>query len=163
MVGYGAAVTEAQTEAIVAFLATDAAPAGGGVDAEAAQAVLNSACATCHDLAGVMPGVYTTAEWRETINRMIGYGASISADDTELIVQYLASDAAPGEAAEVDQAAAQALLDTACATCHDLTAVQPDLYTAAEWSEVIQRMIEYGAAVTADQTELILDYLATDR
>ena len=145
------------------------------------QAVLNSACATCHDLAGVQPGLYTTAEWQETIDRMIGYGAALTEDQNRVIIEYLATDAAttedsegeagpdedgeagPEEDGEADPEAAETLLASACATCHDLTGVQPGLYTAAEWLETINRMVEYGAAVTDEQADLIVDYLATDR
>ena len=137
------------------------------------QAVLNSACATCHDLAGVQPGLYTTAEWQETIDRMIGYGAALTEDQNRVIIEYLATDAAttedsegeagPEEDGEADPEAAEALLASACATCHDLAGVEPGLYTAAEWLETINRMVEYGAAVTDEQADLIVDYLATDR
>ena len=145
--------------------------------ASEAQAALNAACATCHDLTGIEPGLYTTAEWTETIDRMVGYGAALTDAQRSTILAYLATDApATGEgedAPEGDEDApegdedsdadAQALLNSSCTTCHDLTSVQPGVFTAAEWMETINRMRGYGAPVSEDDAEVIIQYLASDQ
>lgn len=53
--------------------------------------LLQSACTTCHDLSAITsnPGAYTEADFRDTVQRMIGYGAVISQNQVEPLVAYL--------------------------------------------------------------------------
>jgi hypothetical protein len=161
MISYGASVSDEQYQLLLDYLATDA--PGSGVDVEAAQAHQNTNCTTSHHLAhyAIAHGLRTSAQWEEVINRMISYGASVSDEQYQLLLDYLATDA-PGPGVDVE--AAQALLNSNCTTCHPLAdyGVEPGIYTAAEWLETLDRMISYGASLTDPQKQLLLDYLGTD-
>ena len=105
MLGYGLNLSDEEFETIVTYLGTapDAVEAvdgdvdDDGYDAAAAEMLLtfpmapDSACTTCHDLTGITsaPGTFTEADFRETIERMLGHGANLSNDEIDILVRYL--------------------------------------------------------------------------
>ena len=66
--------------------ATAAAPAG-----DADEALVEKQCSSCHGMDQVTARSRTAAEWAETIDRMIGYGAQLSAEDNKKITDFLAA------------------------------------------------------------------------
>ena len=62
-------------------------PPAAGVDG---QALLQDRCTECHSL-GQIEGAHKTAEeWRASVTRMVDYGAVLSAEELDSLVQYLA-------------------------------------------------------------------------
>ena len=166
MLGYGLNISNEEFETIVTYLGTspdtaeaDAAPA---FDEAAAANLVNASCTTCHDLTGIERGLYPADEWRETVNRMLGYGLNISDEEIETIVTYLgtAPDAVDGDDG-YDAAAAEVLLNSACTTCHDLTGITsaPGTYTEADFRETIERMLGHGAVLSNDEIDILVRYL----
>ncbi|HEV2200464.1 MAG TPA: cytochrome c [Bryobacteraceae bacterium] len=47
-----------------------------------------------------------------------------------------------------------------CTSCHDADNFTSKKHTKAEWKEVVDTMIAYGAEVSDDQVEVITTYLA---
>lgn len=47
-----------------------------------------------------------------------------------------------------------------CTSCHDADNFTSKKHTKAEWKEVVDTMIAYGAEVSDDQVEIITTYLA---
>jgi hypothetical protein len=47
-------------------------------------------CGTCHPLANLQAAKYDEAGWATTVDRMIGKGAQLNADQKQLVVSYLA-------------------------------------------------------------------------
>jgi competence protein ComEA len=48
----------------------------------------------------------------------------------------------------------------ACTSCHDADNITSKKHTKAEWKEVVDTMVAYGAEVSDEQTEIITTYLA---
>ncbi len=164
MLAYGADLTNAEVDTLVAYLASGEPSEAPAVDAVAAADLVDARCTTCHDLTGIEPGLYTADEWRETVSRMMGYGLVLSEEEFETIVNYLgaAPEAdAESEAPAVDAAAAADLINTRCTTCHDLTGIEPGFYTADEWRETVSRMMGYGVVLSEEEFETIVDYLGS--
>ena len=67
--------------------ATEEAPPAPGLDGEALK---QDRCTVCHSLARVEAAHKTAEQWLATVNRMIGYGAVLSAEELDVLVQYLA-------------------------------------------------------------------------
>jgi cytochrome c5 len=182
MVGYGAVLSAEEIDVLVAhLLATYGTAAEAGQDGPATfdetagVSLLNSKCTTCHDLSGVERGMYPPEEWVETVDRMMGYGLALTEEEYDTILTTLgtapgaapAGQSAGGQeagdagAAAFDEAAAGQLVDSKCTTCHDLTGIERGLYPAEEWAETVDRMIEYGLALTEEEYSTILTYLGT--
>lgn len=54
----------------------------------------------------------------------------------------------------------ETLLDTRCAECHDLSRVNGVSFDRAGWEKIIDRMIQRGARLNADERQVLVDYLA---
>jgi cytochrome c5 len=67
--------------------------------------------------------------------------------------------AAPDD--ELPDAPGKTLLLRSCAYCHELTEITKfrGYYTRAQWRDVVVTMTQYGARLTADEIEVLTDYL----
>ncbi len=63
----------------------------------------------------------------------------------------------PSDGAPID---AKTLVEQTCVGCHDLSVVTATNRTPKEWSEVVDRMSDYGLTATGDQLAEIKAYLA---
>ena len=66
-----------------------------------------------------------------------------------------AAPAAPAASAD-----GQALLQSSCTSCHDLGPVNAHGRTPQEWSDLVDRMVTYGASGSDSDLAAIKDYLA---
>jgi cytochrome c5 len=133
-------------------------------------AILQRACTTCHDLGGIDEFANSGEQaTRDLVSTMVGYGAVLSAEEIDVLVAHLlatygtAAEAGQDGPATFDETAGVSLLNSKCTTCHDLTGIESErgLYPAEEWAETVDRMIEYGLALTEDEYSTILTYLGT--
>jgi mono/diheme cytochrome c family protein len=68
--------------------------------------------------------------------------------------------AAPAAAAAPGSADGQALLQADCTSCHDLGPVNAHGRTPQEWSDLVDRMVTYGASGSDSDLAAIKAYLA---
>ena len=54
------------------------------------------------------------------------------------------------------------ILQASCTSCHDLGEVTKfkGYYTRAQWRDVVQTMVEYGAKLQSGEADVLADYLA---
>lgn len=111
-----------------------------------------------HDLDRIFNAAKTREEWVETLDRMIGYGAEISDEEKEVIIAYLLDrdSGAMEAAAEVD---VEALIDEKVAGNHDLGRIFNADKTREEWEDTLDRMIGYGAQISDEEKEVIIEFL----
>src|SRR5689334_1338386 len=55
---------------------------------------------------------------------------------------------------------AKAIVQKACVSCHLITFITTAQHPAAEWKLLVERMVSDGAAVPANQIDMVSDYLA---
>lgn len=58
------------------------------------------------------------------------------------------------------QPSGQELLTDRCTGCHSLDQVRDQQLTREEWVDVIEWMKTYGVELTAEEQEILVDYLA---
>lgn len=75
-----------------------ATPAKGTEDAD--RALLEKQCGGCHSIDQVTARNRNAAEWAETIDQMINYGAQISAEDNKKITEFLIAHYGPKDSAK---------------------------------------------------------------
>ena|SRR5215831_5028930 len=136
--------------------------------------VLESSCTNCHDLKELnkFKGIYKSKEWNELVMNMIGYGAKVPDDQVPVLVDYLAKNFGPKDAAAGNNAAAannnaaansnagKNILENSCTNCHGIDVVEQHGLTADGWTDIVRGMIGFGATVTDEQVPILVDYLA---
>jgi competence ComEA-like helix-hairpin-helix protein len=65
---------------------------GGSLPAGEGKALVESSCATCHELSKITHTRQTKIGWQQTIQDMIARGAQVSDDDVPVIATYLATN-----------------------------------------------------------------------
>lgn len=58
----------------------------------AAPALIAERCTVCHDLAQVTSARKSAADWTETLDRMVGYGATLSPAERDAVLHRLIRD-----------------------------------------------------------------------
>ena len=147
-------------------------PDGPGKD------VTVKACTSCHDADNFTSKKHTKAEWKEVVDTMVAYGAEVSDADSEIITTYLAKNFGPAGAAPSAPAPSASgaapgaqtpglpdgpgkdVVVKACTSCHDADNFTSKKHTKAEWKEVVDTMVAYGAEVSDADSEIITTYLA---
>jgi cytochrome c5 len=68
-------------------------PASGAQpESEQGAAILAKSCTVCHGADQVTSQHKSAAQWRDTVDQMIGMGAAISDPDSQVLVDYLAKN-----------------------------------------------------------------------
>ena len=65
------------------------------VAGEDGEALLNTRCTKCHTTEKVTSTKKSADDWEETVTRMVGKGASLSTEEQQVLVNYLAKTYAP--------------------------------------------------------------------
>ena len=99
---------------------------------------------------------------------MIERGAMVRPDQVDTMVNYLQTHLGPGipfpgpSPAPVTLApgAAADIVQTRCSLCHGVDRVVTVKRTPAQWTAILNRMVYYGAPITADQQKTVFDYLS---
>ena len=151
--------------AVVAILETPRAgaqapalPEGPGV------AVAKAACVRCHESDLIVSQRLSSAGWDREIAKMERWGAKVSADDRALLLAYLTRQFGlrPMVSHDTDAiAVGEAVFKAACITCHedDLSAQQR--LPAAAWGRTVDKMVRWGAKVSADERGPLVAYLTS--
>jgi hypothetical protein len=78
-----------------------------------------------------------------------------------LAIFFAVGVAAPrAMAQDLPDGAGKDVVVKACTSCHDADNFTSKKHSKAEWKEVVDTMVAYGAEVTDEQTEIITTYLA---
>jgi competence ComEA-like helix-hairpin-helix protein len=75
-----------------ALIGVAAQDAGASLPAGEGKALVESSCATCHELGKITHSRQTKIGWQQTIQDMIARGAQVSDDDVPVIANYLATN-----------------------------------------------------------------------
>jgi cytochrome c5 len=164
---YGANLDAKQTTTVTDYLAKAFPPKGaapapaaaGGQDVDAAgKAMVNGVCASCHATDLITGKQATRKDWQDIIDRMKGYGATLDANQTTTLLDYLEKTQGPKQQASAGDAG-KALLEANCTGCHDLDLVMNRTGNEAEWREVVDRMNGRGAGVPEKDVPALVQYL----
>ena len=137
-------------------------------------------CSGCHELDLATGQKKTKDQWKETVDRMVGYGAEITKEQTDQIVNYLAANfGAPADKANAAVRAdgkADAALDAKvmpegqgkqiilreCTTCHAPDHFVKYRHTDEEWQTIVIRMGQRAKLTSKEDLDAIQKYLATN-
>lgn len=141
-----------------------ATPPTRGLPATAGVEVAQAKCIGCHDADLIVSQRLAQGGWDREIAKMERWGAKVSAEERPVLLAYLTREFGVRPVAAHDAAAAAAgaaTFKTACLGCHgeDLSAQQR--LTAAGWGREIDKMVRWGAKVSADEKPALVAYLSS--
>jgi hypothetical protein len=119
-------------------------------------------CNACHAVDIIRAQRLTKPGWEQEVEKMIGWGAQLTATERRDIIEYLSAYVglrAPPAPAESEEPAAAALLPR-CLVCHDLRLIEQQRLTGAGWIREIDKMIGWGATLSESERRLLSEYLA---
>jgi competence protein ComEA len=139
-------------------------PDGPGKD------VFMKVCSACHGLDLATDQKKTKEAWKETVDKMVGYGAEATKEQLDAIVNYLATNfGAPSDApkAELDaktmpDGPGKNLILRECTTCHAPDHFVKYRHTSEEWQAIVIRMGQRVKSATKEELDLVQRYLATN-
>ena len=136
------------------------------------QEIYGRACVQCHGMREVQLQRKTADLWRNTVYSMISRGAPLMLDEIEPLTAYLAANYGPEssspdrgpdrsqeESALPDEPGREILVSN-CATCHSLELPLNIRQSEAEWNATISTMVIYGAHLTPQEQEILVQYAA---
>jgi len=131
-------------------------PAGDGSD------TLRANCLTCHGTALITQQRLAREAWSRELDKMIGWGAVVPADQRNGLLNYLASHFGDEPIAERDLQSADggALLKTRCQVCHDLRLIEQQRLDRTGWTREVDKMIGWGASLTEAEKAAVIAHLA---
>jgi cytochrome c5 len=133
-------------------------PAGDGSD------TLRASCLTCHGTALITQQRLSREAWSREVDKMIGWGAVVAADQRSGLLNYLASHFGDEPILSRDTPATDgaALLKTRCQVCHDLRLIEQQRLDRTGWTREVDKMIGWGAVLTDAERETLIAYLGRD-
>ena len=126
--------------------------------------ILRRRCLRCHAADLMRQQRLSRSGWERELTKMISWGAAVEDSEKNELVDYLSahfgverrSQQAPGDSA----GSASALLETRCQTCHDLRLIEAQRLDVSGWTREVDKMINWGARVTASEKNGLVQYLA---
>jgi cytochrome c5 len=93
---------------------------------------------------------------------MVRWGAVVEAEERHVMLDYLAAHFAPRlvSAHIVATAGSEAVYKRACLTCHEDDLIESQRLSRAAWVRTVDKMIRWGATLSAEEKEGLIDYLA---
>jgi cytochrome c5 len=136
-------------------LGAQALPAGPGAD------VLKQRCVSCHESDIITSQKLSLAGWTRSVDKMVRWGSAITPAEREVLQPYLAAHFGPKPAASHATAdAGAASYKRACHTCHEADIIEQQKLSRTGWTRSVEKMMRWGATVSADEKEPLIDYLA---
>jgi ferredoxin-NADP reductase len=148
----------------VSLASIDLPPAS--IDINMAAKRMEERCSKCHNLDRIAGAHKDARGWLTTVNRMRALPDSgISAEDSRIIISYLASQMGPkGPATAANLEVGRAMVDQRCGRCHSLDRVYKTTETPNEWRATVDRMVAFaegsGNALQPGEDEQIIAYLS---
>jgi cytochrome c5 len=129
-------------------------PDGKGVE------IARDKCVTCHEADLIVSQRLSRPGWTREVEKMIRWGAVVSENEKETLVDYLAANFAPRPAVkkEVDPRGKE-IFDLKCVVCHEADLTVQQRLSRPGWTREVEKMIRWGATVTEAEKEPLIDYL----
>ncbi|MGH9783988.1 MAG: virginiamycin B lyase family protein, partial [Terriglobia bacterium] len=79
-----------------------------------------------------------------------------------LSVIFLCATVSAQSQTALPEGAGKAIVEAKCTMCHELNRVTNARMPRGDWQTTINRMVDFGAALTPDERAVVADYLATN-
>lgn len=127
-------------------------------------ATAKRSCLFCHEVDLMVQQRLSRAAWAREVDKMIRWGAEVSAPNKEQLIDYFASHFAAGSRASSTKGLADdagiGIVKSACLICHESDLIVQQRLSRAGWTREVDKMIRWGADVEPDEKQILIDYLS---
>ena len=126
--------------------------------------VATAKCIGCHQADLIVSQRLSPTGWDREVAKMERWGAKLSPEERPVLVGYLTREFGVRPKASHDAtavAAGEAVFAGACRVCHDDDLSEQQRLTAAGWGREVDKMVRWGAKVTADEKPALVAYLTS--
>ncbi len=129
-------------------------PQGPGAD------VLKERCVSCHEADIIVSQRLSLPAWTRSVDKMVRWGATITPAEREVLHPYLVANFGPRPVvSHAANDAGAATYKRVCTTCHETDIIEQQRLTRGRWVGSVDKMIRWGAAVSAAEKDALVDYL----
>jgi mono/diheme cytochrome c family protein len=153
---------------LVGMLLSQFAPAQTLPDGSGKEA-FSGVCSECHALDLATSQKKPRAGWQSTVDSMVAKGATASKEQLDAIVNYLAAHFGPDDAISLNAAATvmpegtgKQIILRECTACHLPDHFVKYRHSNEEWQAIVIRMAPRTRAITREETDTVLKYLAAN-
>jgi mono/diheme cytochrome c family protein len=142
----------------------DAQDAKPGLPDGAGAEVARARCIGCHEADLIVSQRLSPTGWDREVAKMERWGAKLSAEERPVLVGYLTRQFGVRPLASHDAAAVaagEAVYKDTCRTCHEDDLSEQQRLSAAAWGRTVDKMVRWGAKVSADQKPALVAYLTS--
>ena len=123
--------------------------------------MLKARCISCHEADIIVSQRLSLAAWTRSVDKMVRWGTTITPAEREVLHPYLVANFGPKPAAShAATDAGAATYKRACTTCHETDIIEQQRLTRGRWVGSVDKMIRWGATVSAAEKDALMDYLA---
>lgn len=126
--------------------------------------VARARCIGCHEADLIVSQRLSPTGWDREVAKMERWGAKLSAEERPVLVGYLTRQFGVRPLASHDAAtvaAGEAVYKQACRACHEDDLSEQQRLSAAAWGRTVDKMVRWGAKVSADDKPALVAYLAS--
>jgi mono/diheme cytochrome c family protein len=126
--------------------------------------VARAKCIGCHEADLIVSQRLSPTGWDREVAKMERWGAKLSAEERPLLVSYLTRQFGLRPVAAHDAAAVvagEAIYKQTCRTCHEDDLSEQQRLSAAAWGRTVDKMVRWGAKVSADEKPALVAYLTS--
>src|SRR5262249_24747709 len=123
-------------------------------------------CLVCHGPEPILQQRLPRDKWVGEVDKMIRWGAEVPADSKDKLLDYLAKNfpyhpiISPKMPGSLPDGEGKDVVDQACSSCHGGEPISQQRLSRTQWTAEVDKMIRWGAELTADQKTRLIDYLA---
>jgi len=133
-------------------------PEGKGVE------LARDKCTVCHEADVIMGQRLSRQGWTREVEKMVRWGAVVSDAEKAVLVEYFSERFKPGNAAPSIAAnnleRGKQIFEDKCTVCHEADITAGQRLTRQAWTREVEKMVRWGAVVTDDEKEPLVDFLA---
>jgi cytochrome c1 len=131
-------------------------PEGKGVE------LVREKCLSCHENDLIISQRLSRQGWTREVDKMIRWGANVTAAEKESLIEYLAANfGAKKSEASAGESAGKEIFEKRCLSCHEADLTRQQRLSRQGWTREVDKMVRWGAEVTAAEKEPLIDFLYT--
>ena len=131
------------------------------------QLMEQTCAAQCHGMSLIAQQRLDRAGWTREVDKMIRWGAVVSAEDREALISHLVmlfntSRPRPNTSKVVPEGRGKDVFQVSCMSCHDDKVLAGRSLDRAGWTGILDKMMNWGAYVPTARRDELIEYLVTN-